>query len=827
MKSVRTIVSALALSVVALSADAIVAKRDVMTVTQPDGTTLRIKKVGDEFLHFTLTEDDAILFEQNGQFTYGRVAEDGTVSSTGIKAVNAAARSTADATFITRLSDIDVAKIAEHPRVAERRASAMAQPAGRSDRSRAISQSGVGLMRNGFPNRGNVKGLVILVEYQDIKFTHPDPAQYFNDMINKPGFNEYGGTGSALDFFTQNSMGAFTPDFDVYGPITLSNKRAYYGATSGSSHDVRAYAMITEACRQLDPEVDFSQYDTDGDGEVDNVFVFYAGQGEASYGPAESVWPHAWYVYNGAGVTLFLDNVRINRYACTNEWEQARPDGVGTFIHEFSHVMGLPDLYSTSGNLSCTPGSWSCMDYGPYNNNGCTPPNYSSYERNALGWTDPIVLDKAMTITLDGIENNRCAIIPTEKNTEFYLLENRQNTGWDAYVPGHGLLIWHIDYNEGVFTRNSVNNTSSHQYVDIIEAGNVANSGSMATMASYTFPGTKGVTSFTSSTTPALKTWAGAAIDVPITGIVEEDGLVTFDVKGGGSKLDVPVLTDPQVGNDYFVVSWNPVAGATDYLLSITAQTNDEKIDECATFGSGKLTAAELPAGWTSSENPPSTYYSTANYGESMPSLKFSVNGQTLTTPEYPSDITYVSFWHRGQTSPAAMTSTVIVNGLVDGKPVKLAEVHPAGMSASTFELAGADIPAGTRQIQLEMNLQKGLIAIDDVTIKGGGKIATLGDYVNKSTGGKTQVRVADLMTGYPKYTATVKAVNDMQVTPASAPIEVFVKGMDAVDDIAVDNEADAPVHFYNLQGVEIPAPTPGTVVIERRGSKARKIIVK
>ena len=246
MKKFRIFVSALALAGIAFSADAVVAKRDVMTVTQPDGTTLRIKKVGDEILSFTMTEDNVILHEEGGLFTYGRVAADGAVSSTGVVATNPEVRKVLSSKVITRLSDIDVDAIEATPAIKERRAQTVILK-DEAPASRSIDQSGIGLMRSGYPSRGNVKGLIILVEYKDIKFTHPNPAQYFGDMINKPGFSEYGGTGSALDFFTQNSNGVFTPEFDVYGPITLSNDRAYYGAQSGSQHDVRAYAMVTEA----------------------------------------------------------------------------------------------------------------------------------------------------------------------------------------------------------------------------------------------------------------------------------------------------------------------------------------------------------------------------------------------------------------------------------------------------------------------------------------------------------------------------------------------------------------------------------------------------
>ena len=140
--------------------------------------------------------------------------------------------------------------------------------------------------------------------------------------------------------------------------------------------------MVIEACRQLNPEIDFSQYDLDNDQYIDNVFIFYAGQGEASGGSSDCVWPHSWEVEIAEmGSQHIFDNVHLNRYACSNEWELSalgygyRPVGIGTFIHEFSHVMGLPDLDSTQYvEDTFTPGAWSVMDYGPYNNYGCTPP---------------------------------------------------------------------------------------------------------------------------------------------------------------------------------------------------------------------------------------------------------------------------------------------------------------------------------------------------------------------------------------------------------------------------------------------------------------------
>ena len=324
----------------------------------------------------------------------------------------------------------------------------------------ALPQKGMGLMgRQNFPTQGDIKSIVILVQYKDVSFTVKNPTEYYKNMLNQEGFDQYGGVGSARDFFVENSAGQFRPQFDVYGPITTQYKRSYYGAQVGNRHDSNPSAMVLEACKQLDATVDFSQYDLDGDGMIDNIYVIYAGQGQATYGGSDTVWPHSATISNGP----VYDGVRVGRYATSNEWEYQRPDGIGTFVHEFSHVMGLPDLYSTAYANSVTPGAWSTMDQGPYNGDGCRPAYYTAFERNALGWIDLKVLDSPSNVTLPDISNNEAYIIPTMIDTEFFLLENRQQRGWDTDVPGHGLLVWHIDFDKTVFNLNNVNNDETHQ----------------------------------------------------------------------------------------------------------------------------------------------------------------------------------------------------------------------------------------------------------------------------------------------------------------------------------------------------------------------------
>lgn len=510
------------------------AMRGTRTITQPDGTSINIRIIGDENMHFTLSEDGSILHrDANGFYQFGRIDSDGAIVPSNT-AVN--------------ISEINMEMLRAN-RKSPRRA----------------PQTGLGLVKNTYPNMGSPKGLIILVEYSDVKFNDSyDGTEYFNDMINGENFAQYGGTGSARAYFKEQSGGKFIPSFDVYGPITLPQQQSYYGKNDRYGNDTNPAEMVTDALDILDPAVDFSQYDTDGDGLIDNIYIFYAGQGEASYGDENTVWPHSWDV-RYEGITKWVDGVQVANYACSNEWERNKPDGLGTFVHEFSHVMGLPDLYNTEDPTALyTPGDYSVLDSGNYLNDSRTPPNYSAYEKNAMGWYEPIMLDGPMSVTLQEISSGDFGLIPTSKTFEFFLLENRQLTGWDKYLPNHGMLIWHIDYVENVFMMNEVNNTKNHQYVDIVEANNSPN---YINAKGFTFPGTSRKTEFSSSTRPALQEWSGGYIDLPITGITESDGLISFDVAGGakGSTGRVEILDGHEEAPIYYnmqgMLIKNPQAG--------------------------------------------------------------------------------------------------------------------------------------------------------------------------------------------------------------------------------------------------------------------------
>lgn len=482
-----------------LTASGIPARRAYFPYTQPDGTVISVMTVGDEYARYYLdTEGRAMTADP-----------DGTLRHAGLTVGEVAARTAvrADSVRATRL----------------RHSTAMPAISRADD---TPPQYGMGLFTYAYPRTGEVRSLVFLVEFADKAFTMDDPNTFYSRQLNEEDFSENRAYGSARDYFIYQSDGEFLPHFDVCGPVVLPHETAYYGANDYAGNDRRPEQMVTDAAAILADEIDFSEYDLDGDGYVDNIYVIYAGYGENNGGSRDTVWPHSYQISRGPE----YNGVRIYGYACSNEISDGEPDGIGTFCHEFSHVLGLPDLYSTSASLSCTPHDWDIMDSGSYNNDSRTPPNYSSFERNAVGWMRPMIAGGNAEVTLDALgESNSAILIPTARDEEFFLLENRQKTGWDEYLPGHGLLVWHIDFRKSVWDANTVNNSRSHQYVDIVEA-NGQTSTRRDVMAGYSFPGTSGNPALTATTEPALLAWDGTTTGYSVTGIAESDGTVTFSL---------------------------------------------------------------------------------------------------------------------------------------------------------------------------------------------------------------------------------------------------------------------------------------------------------
>lgn len=398
--------------------------------------------------------------------------------------------------------------------------------------------------------QGQRHGLIILVNFADSKFNTSKfgPTQtLYSRIANEANYGENNFKGSISDYFKAQSGGQFLLDFDVAGPVTLPHGYSYYGQNDDDGYDKRPKEMVKEACQAVDGSVDFSKYDWDGDGEMEEVFVVYAGNGEHDTANQPSlIWPHMDNLAN-YGEQLTLDGVTINTYACASELNGDKTlSGIGTFCHEFSHCMGFPDMYDTaSDGNNFGMGSWDLMDYGSYNGDGYVPAGYSGYEKMVCGWTTPIELDKPMTV--NGMERladmGQTYIIYNKGNrNEYYILENRQQSGFDKYLPGSGLLIERVDYDKDIWEWNAVNTTNGgyypegsytpsyndHQRITIFHANNIEYDGNNAT---YPYAS---LDSLTDSSQPAATVWNANAdgtylMHCRVYGITQNaDGTVAF-----------------------------------------------------------------------------------------------------------------------------------------------------------------------------------------------------------------------------------------------------------------------------------------------------------
>jgi M6 family metalloprotease-like protein len=318
--------------------------------------------------------------------------------------------------------------------------------------------------------------LIILASFADRTFAEAHTTELYQRMANEEGFvHELGFKGSVHDYFKDQSGGRFLLDFDVVGPVKLSLNYAYYGENDIYGQDMRAGEMVAEACKLAAKDVDYADYDWDGDGVVEQVVVLFAGQGEHCCEDAMTIWPHESELsYSDYGHTLKLDGMVISTYACCSELSvKGRIEGIGTLCHEFSHCLGLPDMYDTEENNCFGMSRWDLMDYGCYNDNGFTPCGYTSYERMLCGWLQPVVLTSPCEETeMQPLSMNGIAylIYNTKAPQEYYLLENRQQVGWDRSLPGSGLLILHVDEDEEVWLENRVNTDPAHQHCTIFHA---------------------------------------------------------------------------------------------------------------------------------------------------------------------------------------------------------------------------------------------------------------------------------------------------------------------------------------------------------------------
>ena len=506
----RRIILAIVLVITAWTIiQAVPAKSVPFTHTQSDGSTVTLVMGGGEFCHSLMTLDGlTVAQDMNGDYCY---MAGGSMSD--VLAHDAEGRGIKEIAFIKAYRD-QMTLDATFRRMPCRE-DANANPQ--------------------VPTMGSPRIPVILVSYTDIGFVDSDPVATFQNQFNE---KEY----SCFHYFESQSRGMFTPQFDILGPVNLPQNRTYYGdniRVYGQEVDQQLGTMIYDACTGLN-DVDFSHYDNDGDGYVDVVVVLYAGVGEsqAYYSVPESVWPCQWDMQEafawGCSVTgpFTLNGVTIDKFAVFNEREgsndnSTRIDGVGTFCHEFSHCLGLPDFYPTNGANYYGMSTWDIMDHGCYLNNAHRPAGYSSYERHFMGWMDLIEPEPNTQYTMAPLntpEGTAVKVVNDNNPDEYYLLEYRTKTDWDEYLSAEGILILHVDYNKNAWENNTPNNLGSHPRMSIIPADNVLSS---YTNKYDTWPyGT--LDSLTNNSTPAATVYRGTYMNKPITSMQVADGFASF-----------------------------------------------------------------------------------------------------------------------------------------------------------------------------------------------------------------------------------------------------------------------------------------------------------
>lgn len=582
------------------SAFALPVRRGVFEVKQADGTTVAVEYVGDESYHYAKTLDGMPLVKDGlGNLVYAEL-RDGELVPTTIVAHNAEGRNAFESTFVManrHLGEAAQEVFMKHAR--NRNTLRMNQEAERINRARAKNNIGQSVQpfRMGEPRDpllGKKKGLVILVNFKDKKMNAKHDKQAFDDMLNKVGYNgDASPVGSVHDYFYSQSYGKFDLTFDVAGPYELAHDMKYYGEDGETRIDWLVGEMIQEAVEHAHAEgFDFSNYDWDNDGEVDQVVVMYAGYGQAAnpYSLGDAVWPHEyWLKWTSVGQKLKYDGVYIDKYACSSELCGASGSdfsGIGVLCHEFGHCLGLPDFYSTALDGVSGLDTWDPMDYGSYNgterDRSDIPSSYTSYERSYVGWLDLKELKEPTNIAdMAALEDKGEAYVIYNQahKDEYYLLENRQLKGWDIAQKGHGMLALHVDFKQYDWNQNQVNRTD-HLGMQIVPAdGN--RSSTAPNLAGDPYPGTTGNTALTDTSKPVAATLYNPNIDgryylgAPIEYISEsEDGLISFCFKGG-IPLEAPTALAPtEQADNTFRANWEEVDGAKSYTVQLLSQEN-------------------------------------------------------------------------------------------------------------------------------------------------------------------------------------------------------------------------------------------------------------
>lgn len=739
-------------------------------VTNPDGSEVTLRLLGDEYGHVTVDADGRVM-SQDADGNWRAVPEASVKSMTT-----------------------------------------------RSRRTRKVN-------RSSFPCRGEVRSLIVLVDFPDIRFSTDLIYDEVDQMLNLPGFDRREHIGCAADYFRAQSQGLFDPSFDVYGPVRASKSATYYGQNDGNGDDMYAHELAIEICRALDGQIDFSRYDLDEDGQIDNLYFFYAGYGENFAGnKAAWIWPHADHIdsYDIPASERTFDGKVLNSYGCCAElYGSTGTDitAIGTFCHEFGHILGLPDTYDVNysdDGSTYHPDQWDVMASGSYlpltRNSGAVPAGYSALERWLLGWAEPIDISAAQSVELQALQSTGMSVrVSTADPDEFFLIENRQQSGYDRYLPSHGMLAWHIDRRPSAYISvtlggenktiscsdawsldyNAINCNPTHPCLEIEKAS--GNDGSK-TSQDTPFPGRQLRTSFTDATSPSMRSWSGAPTGKPITNITERSGVIAFDFMGGGEAISVAAPTLTEVSATGFTAHWDAVAQATAgyevklYGVERTTEADAATID--AAMGS-------VPSGWTLTGE--------AAYSGSVTTLG-GTSASSLTTPALDLSKGGTLTIRAAQTGSSAATLKVYAGDEFVDQYIPTEQASDYVIEIPSSDATTLSIAVDRRKtVAIErMTLRQSVEHVNATLLKSAREQGTSHSFSGLEEGREYAVSVG--VAGY------VSALSPLLFVTIGAPsgIENIIEGTAAIE-------------YYDLRGFRTDNPSQGNIYIKKQGNKTFK----
>lgn len=837
-------------------------------VTQRDSTQLEVFLQGDEYSHCYFTSDYIPVALGEDSSYYYMFVENDILKMSSLMAHERKERKLEEKEFIKNhsINTIDF--------LSRRWAEKVEKANSRRQQMAAIhTRSNLGGQKSYI---GKKKGLVILVNFTNKGMYLPNANEYFNKMFNEVGFHENGAIGSVHDYFYDQSYGKFDLTFDVIGPVTVSNSFGYYGSngTSLDGGDLRAGEMIVEACQLADKEVNFADYDWDNDGEVDQVFIIYAGYGEASGGAKNTIWPHESHLeYHECGV-LNLDGVKINTYACSCELTGGNGttlNGMGTACHEFTHCLGVPDFYDTGYNGGFGMSYWDLMSSGSYSGPkgiGEVPTGYSAYERWYAGWLDIQELNEPCVINdMPCIGESPVAYVIYNDNhrDEYFLLENRQNIRWYTYTGTyeecHGLLATHVDFSETAWKNNKVNYSAKHQRMTIIPAdmsygktitseGRTYYTVNKTELQGDLFPGLSRITEMTNTSHENtrgrlynLNSDGSYYMNKPLTKISENNGLISFYFMGGIYVPAPEVLEATEITDTSFTANWKNVKGADNYTLELSVMkpqgnpiNNILLSENLAKFKTGRNTAdgyTDLSDnlnsymqhnGWTGQKIFTSQYgakIGTTNATGYLISPLMNVNSSNLT----------IKFTAKAVTSAGADIQFVLMTSSGNAIELQECKLH---YQPSQFVINFENIDATDIKVKITSPER---IYLTDIVFYDGFYVES--DFLSSSGTSR--------MTGV--QSVTYENIEDNKLSLSNLSEEIYryrvrtnmsgiQSGWSSYQEVNIQNESEIkdvnmdwnmPISdIYNLDGTKVKFPhQPGIYIIRCNTKISKKVIIK